>query len=121
MTRADLGAAEWGQRGYDSSVLPVHWEQVVMEEKSPNVVLELRKVGDDVWPWLFEEDCWIVGGREQSRQQVAGVRALNLILSQSLTTVDGDAAAAVGPLELRSTHEMEVLDAPILIPGNRCH
>lgn len=54
-----------------------------MKEKSPNVVLELRRVGDDVWPWLFEEDCWIVGGREQSTQQVAGVRALNLILSQS--------------------------------------
>jgi hypothetical protein len=93
-----------------------------MEEKSPNVVLELRRVGDDVWPSLFEveEDCWIVGGRGQSTQQVVGVRALNLILPQSSTTVGGD-AAAVGPLELRSRHEMEVLDVPILIPGNRCH
>lgn len=90
-----------------------------MEERSQNEVLELRRVGDDVWPSLFEEDCWIVGGHEQSRRQVVGVQALNLIPSQSSTTVD--AAAVVGPLELRSRDEMVVRDVPILIPGNRCH
>ena len=45
-----------------------------MGEMSRIAVLELQRIDDDdVWPlMLFEEDCWIVGGCEQSREQVVG-------------------------------------------------
>jgi hypothetical protein len=58
--------------------------------------------GGGVWMLMsFEEDCGIVGGHEQSRQQLAGEWAFP---SQLQMDVDVG-AAAVGPLELRSRRE----------------
>jgi|SRR6267142_1218887 len=75
--------------------------------------------GDDVWTlMLFEEGYWIVGGHEQSRQQLVGEGAFP---PQSQMVVD-IGAAAVGPLELRSRREyVQDRDDPILVPGNWCY
>jgi len=51
MTRAGQGAAEWGLRGYDSSLTRVRWDVVATQ----TVILRPQEV-DDVGLALFDED-----------------------------------------------------------------